>query len=169
MDVPGVANVAIWGERIRLQAIEVVPEWMRDHGVTLNEVMEATADALDAGLLFYSEGAMIGTGGWIETSNRRYGVRHILPITSPEEMGKVVVADRNGKRVLLSDVAKVVEDHQQMVGDAIINDDIGLMLIVEKLPWGNTRDITRGVEAALEKLKPGMPNVTIDTEIFHAT
>lgn len=166
LDVPGVANVAIWGERIRLQAIEVVPEWMRDHGVTLNEVMEATADALDAGLLFYSEGAMIGTGGWVETSNRRYGVRHILPISSPDEMGKVVVADRNGKRVLLSDVAKVVEDHQQMVGDAIINDDVGLMLIVEKLPWGNTRDITRGVEAALEKLKPGMPNVTIDTEIF---
>ncbi len=24
--VPGVANVAIWGERIRLQAVEVVPE-----------------------------------------------------------------------------------------------------------------------------------------------
>lgn len=166
LDVPGVANVAIWGERIRLQAVEVVPEWMREHGVTLDEVMEATADALDAGLLFYSPGAMIGTGGWIETSNQRYGVRHILPITSPEDLGKVAVADRFGKRVLLSDVAKVVEDHQQMVGDAIINDDVGLMLIVEKLPWGNTRDITRGVEAALEKLKPGMPDVTIDTEIF---
>ena len=166
MDVPGVAHVAIWGERIRLQAVEVVPEWMQQHNVTLQEVMEATADALDAGLLFYSDGAMIGTGGWIETENNRYGVRHVLPITNPDDLAKVVVRNENNNPILLSDVAKVVEDHQQMIGDAIINDDIGLMLIVEKLPWGNTRDITNGVEAAIDQLRPGLPNVKIDTEIF---
>ena len=166
MDVPGVAHVAIWGERIKMQVVQVVPEWMQEHGVTLQEIMEATADALDAGLLFYSDGAMIGTGGWIETNSKRYGIRNVLPITNPEDLAKVVVTDKNGTKVLLSDVAKVVEDHQQMVGDAIINDDIGLMLIVEKLPWGNTKDITEGVEAAIDKLKPGLPGVEIDTEIF---
>ncbi|MCB0613896.1 MAG: efflux RND transporter permease subunit [Lewinellaceae bacterium] len=164
--VPGVANVAIWGERIRLQAVEVVPERMIEYGVTLDEVMEATADALDAGLLFYSPGAMIGTGGWIETDDRRLGIRNILPINKPEDLGKVVVGTRNGVKVRLSDVAEVVEDHQQMAGDAIINDSIGLMLIVEKLPWGNTKDITEGVETALAKLAPGLPGVDIDTEIF---
>ena len=164
--VPGVANVAIWGERIRLQAVEVVPERMVEYGVSLDEVMEATADALDAGLLFYSPGAMIGTGGWIETDDRRLGVRNILPINKPEDLGKVVVGTKNGVKVRLSDVAEVVEDHQQMAGDAIINDSIGLMLIVEKLPWGNTKDITEGVEAALAKLAPGLPGVDIDTEIF---
>ena len=94
--VPGVANVAIWGERIRLQAVEVVPEKMVEYGVSLDEVMEATADALDAGLLFYSPGAMIGTGGWIEANDRRMGVRNILPINKPEDLGKVVVGTRNG-------------------------------------------------------------------------
>ncbi|MCB0598453.1 MAG: efflux RND transporter permease subunit [Lewinellaceae bacterium] len=164
--VPGVANVAIWGERIRLQAVEVVPEKMVEYGVSLDEVMEATADALDAGLLFYSPGAMIGTGGWIEANDRRMGIRNILPINKPEDLGRVVVGTRNGVKVMLSDVAEVVEDHQQMAGDAIINDSIGLMLIVEKLPWGNTKDITEGVEAALARLAPGLPGVDIDTEIF---
>lgn len=164
--VPGVANVAIWGERIRLLAVEVVPERMLQYDVTLNEVMEATADALDVGLLFYSDGAMIGTGGWFENSNKRYGIENVLSITSPDDLGKVWVDTKNGVKVRLSDVAEVVEDHQQMAGDAIINDSIGLMLIVEKLPWGNTRDITRGVEAAIDKLKPGLPGVDIDTEIF---
>jgi CzcA family heavy metal efflux pump len=166
LDVPGVAHVAIWGERIRMQVVQVVPEWMQEHNVTLQEVMEATADALDAGLLFYSDGAMIGTGGWIETNNKRYSIRHVLPIENPDDLAKVVVTEKNGTKILLSDIAKVVEDHQQMVGDAIINDDIGLMLIVEKLPWGNTRDITNGVEAAIEKIKPGLPGVKIDTTIF---
>ncbi|MCB9295641.1 MAG: efflux RND transporter permease subunit [Lewinellaceae bacterium] len=166
LDVPGVAHVAIWGERIELQAVEVVPERMQRYGVTMQDVMEATADALDAGLLFYSTGAMIGTGGWVETPDKRYGVRHILPINRPEDLGEVVVKTHNGQKVYLQDVAKLVVDHQQMSGDAIINDTVGLMLIVEKLPWGNTRDITAGVEAAIDKLRPGLPGVKIDTEIF---
>ena len=166
LDVPGVAHVAIWGERIELQAVEVVPEWMQQYGVTMQDVMEATADALDAGLLFYSSGAMIGTGGWVETETNRYGVRHILPINRPEDLGEVVVKTHNGQKVYLENVAKLVVDHQQMSGDAIINDTVGLMLIVEKLPWGNTRDITEGVEAAIAKIEPGLPGVKIDTEIF---
>lgn len=166
LDVPGVANVAIWGERIRLQAVEVVPEWMQKYGVTMEEVMKATSEAVDAGLLFFEESSIIPKGGWIETNSKRYGVRHVLPIRNPDDLGKVLVKTVNGQPVRLNDVAKVVEDHQQMPGDAIINDDIGLMLIVEKLPWGNTRDITRGVEAAIEKMKPGLPGVEIDTAIF---
>ena len=31
------------------------------------------------------------------------------------------------------------------------------MLIVEKLPWANTLDVTKGVEEALDELRPGLP------------
>src|SRR5437773_11450802 len=53
-----------------------------------------------------------------------------------------------------------------MVGDAIINDGPGLLLIVEKFPWANTLQVTRGVEAALDALRPGLPDVEIDSTIF---
>src|SRR5437773_11893684 len=53
-----------------------------------------------------------------------------------------------------------------MVGDAIINDGPGLLLIVEKFPWANTLQVTRGVEAALDTLRPGLPDVEIDSTIF---
>ena len=43
----------------------------------------------------------------------------------------------------VGDVADVVVDHQLLSGDAVINDGPGLMLIVEKLPWGNTLDVTQ--------------------------
>ena len=36
----------------------------------------------------------------------------------------------------------------------LINDCPGLMLIVEKFPWANTLDVTRGVEAAFEEMAP---------------
>src|SRR5262249_6778252 len=52
------------------------------------------------------------------------------------------------------------------IGDAVINDQAGLMMIVEKLPWANTLDVTRGVEAALEALRPGLAGIEIDAKIF---
>ena len=57
----------------------------------------------------------------------------------------------DGKPLTLGDVAELEWGPQGMIGDAVINDGPGLMLIVEKFPWGNTLDITRGVEAALER------------------
>jgi CzcA family heavy metal efflux pump len=165
--VPGVANVAIWGERLQMLQVQVEPHRMQARGVTLDEVMEATANALDAGLLQFSNGAVIGTGGFIETPNQRMSVQHVLPIVGPRDLARVTVGvDRQGRTIQLDDVAKVVEDHQPLIGDAVINDGDGLMLIVEKLPWGNTLEVTRGVEAALEELKPGLAGIEIDTTIF---
>jgi Cu/Ag efflux pump CusA len=40
------------------------------------------------------------------------------------------------------------------------------MLIVEKLPWANTLDVTKGVENALAALKPGLGDLQIDSKIF---
>ena len=162
--VPGVANIAIWGERLKMLQVQVDPERLRDKNVTLDDVMETTADALDVGLLKYSSGAHIGTGGWIDTPNQRLGVRNVLPIITPADLARVRV--KNNKDLTLGDVAEVKEDHQPLIGDAIVNGHPGLLLVVEKFPWGNTLEITRGIDEALQALKPGLPDVTIDAHIF---
>jgi Cu/Ag efflux pump CusA len=134
--------------------------------------MEASSDALDVGMLKHSSGHEIGTGGFIDTPNQRLGVRHILPNLTPEELAKMPIekakgAPKDSPMVRLGDVATIVRDTQpHMNGDAIINGGIGLMLIVEKLAWGNTMEVTRGVEAALEQMRPGLPGIEIDTTIF---
>ena len=168
MMVPGVANVAIWGDRWNVLQVHVDAERMRKNDVTLAGVMEATSDALDVGMLKHVSGHEIGTGGFIDTPNQRLGVRHILPNLTPEVLGKMPVEVPDGHApVLLRDVSTTVRDTQpHLNGDAIINDGIGLMLIVEKLAWGNTMEVTRGVEAALEQMRPGLPGIQIDTQIF---
>jgi CzcA family heavy metal efflux pump len=166
MDVPGVANVAVWGDRKRQLQVQVDPERLQAYNLSLDEVSKATADALDVGLLTFSNGASIGTGGFIDTPNQRLGVRHVLPITSPDELARVAVRVRDGTTLRLGDVAEVTEGHPPLIGDAVINGGEGLLLIVEKFPWANTLDVSLGVEAALETLKPGLPGVDIDTTIF---
>jgi CzcA family heavy metal efflux pump len=165
--VPGVANVPIWGEQLEQLQIQTDPDKLRANGVSLDQVMNASADALDAGLLQFSDGGFIGTGGAIETPNQRLNIEHTLAIRTPEDLAKVPVGTKpDGSPLLLRDVAEVKIDHQPLIGDAVINGGPGLMLIVEKLPWANTLDVTRGVEAAMKELGPGLPGVEVDTTIF---
>ncbi len=167
--VRGVANVAIWGERIQMPQIQVDPQRMAANGVTVDEVLQTTSDTLDSGMIQYSSGATIGTGGFLETPNQRLFIRHVQPILTPDDLARVAVDGANssdGKPVLLSDVANVVEDTWPMIGDAVINDGPGLLLIVERFPWANTLEVTNGVEAAIDELRPGLPGIDIDTTIF---
>jgi CzcA family heavy metal efflux pump len=169
LGVPGVANVAIWGERVKMPQVQVDPQRMLAHNVSLDQVMEGTADALDVGILYFSKGAVIGTGGYIQTPNQRLGIRHVLAISSPEDLAQVPLAGQhlaNGAPVRLGDVANVVWDTWPLFGDAVVNAGPGLMLVVEKFPWANTLDVTRGVEAALDQLRPGLPGVEMDPNIF---
>lgn len=166
LSVPGVANVAIWGERIEMLQVQVEPARLRENGVSVQQVMDATSDALEAGLMSHSEGAMIGTGGFIDSPNQRIGVRHILPIVDPNTLGEVSLAGHGGKDLQIKDVAKMVWGHQPLVGDAVINGGPGLLLIVEKFPWANTLQVTKGVDDALAALQPGLPNLDIDSQIF---
>lgn len=175
LQVPGVANAPIWGERIQMLSVQADRERMKAHNVTLDEVMTTTADALEAGLLQFSEGSLIGTGGFVEGTNERINIRHKLPIESVDDLAQIPLTRKDGPPIKLADVANVIETPPPMVGDAVIGvgkpgagfePGPGLMMIVEKLPWANTLDVTRGVEEAIEALKPGLPGLEIDTTIF---
>src|SRR5262245_61102030 len=154
MGVPGVANVAVWGQRERQLQVQVNPEQLQAKGVTLQQVVETTGEALWVSPLSFVESSSPGTAGWIDTPNQRLGIRHLLPIVTPEDLAKVSVVDSKG--LLLGDVAKVVEDHQLLIGDAVVDNGPGLLLVIEKFPGANTLDVTRDVEAAFEALRPGL-------------
>ena len=166
--VPGVANVAIWGERLKMPQVLVQPKKLAAEGVTLDEVMTATADAVDSGILKFSNGAVIGRGGFIDTPSQRLQIQSALPVLTPQDLARVTVAKRGGRVLTLSDVAQVSEGHQPLIGDAVIGDGPGLMLVIEKFPWANTIQLTHGVEQALDELRPGLPGLEMDPRIFQA-
>ncbi len=155
MAVPGVANVAIWGQRDRQLQVLVDPDRLRAHNVTLADVERSTRDAV-----------AVVAGGFVDTPNQRLPVAHMAAITRPLDLARVPVAFRNGAPLQLSTVAEVVEGFPPPIGDAIINDGPGILLIIEKQPEGNTLDVTREVEAALSALKPALRDVEIDSTIF---
>jgi CzcA family heavy metal efflux pump len=155
MSVPGVANVAVWGQRDRQFQVLVDPDRLAANGVSLDEITRAATDAVT-----------ISGGGFLDSPNQRLPVRHLSPVETPDDLARTVIRFTNGASLRIGDVADVVSDHAPPIGDAVINDGPGLLLIVEKQPWGNTLEVTRQVEAALEALKPGLAGVDIDPTIF---
>jgi CzcA family heavy metal efflux pump len=164
MGLPGVANVAIWGERMRQLQVQVDPERLRDEGITLMQIIKTTGNSLWASPLSFLEASTPGTGGWIDTPNQRLGIRHILPIQTAEDLAQVPIEGAPSKR--LGGVARVVEDHQPLIGDAIIEETPSLMLVVEKFPWANTKEVTQDVEEALVDLQPALSGIKIDPNLF---
>ena len=164
--VPGVANVLIYGERLQQRHVQVDPELLAKYGVSLTDVMETTANALDAGVLQFAQAFTVGTGGFVESSDGRMNVRNVQPIVTEGDLAQVAVEKANGQVVRLSDLGNVVEDHIPLWGDALIDQRPGLMLIVQKLPRANTLEVTHGVEDAMDEMRPGLPGITIQTDLF---
>jgi CzcA family heavy metal efflux pump len=168
--VDGVADVYIWGERMKMLTVEADPQLMRRHGVSLDRVMEAVSEATDFGLLEYTPGAQGQAHGFIETDSNRFYLNNSISFElTPEKLSQIPIYNnkkQDGSPLLVSDIAQVTWVHQPLIGDAVIDGEEGLLLIVAKMPWGNTLEVTEGVEKVLEEMKPGLPGIEIDTTIF---
>ena len=166
LGVAGVANVSIWGHRDRQLQVQVDPERLRTEDVTLSQVIETAGNALWVSPLSFVEASTPGTGGFIDTANQRLPVQHLSPISTADDLARVRVEGTNGRRLRLGDVADVVEGHQPLIGDAVVNDGEGLLLVVEKFPEANALDVTRGVEGAIASMQPGLSGLTFDTTVY---
>lgn len=166
MGIPGVANVAIWGQRDRQLQVQVDSARLRRNGLNLNQVLTTTGNALWVSSLSFVEASTPGTGGFIDTTTQRLSIQHVLPITTAKDLSAVTVEDTPGRTLRLGQVADVVEDHQPLIGDAVVGAGPGLMLVVEKFPNADTRAVTTAVEQAMDELRPGLSGVRIDTGVY---
>ena len=155
MAVPGVAKVAVWGQRDRQLQVLVDPDRLRASGVTLAEVRAAAGDAV-----------LVGGGGFVDTPNQRLAVQQTGTVQTAADLARAIVKQAGEAPVRIGDVARVVDGFNAPIGNAIIDDGPGIMLIVEKQPTANTLELTRAVEAAFAELKPGLKDVKVDTTIF---
>ena len=164
--VPGVANVTIWGQRDQQLQVLVDPARMASHQVSLEQVINTAGDAMWTSPLTFVEASSPGADGFIDIPNQRLSVQHVLPIRSARDLAAVPVEDTGGTPLRLSAVATVVEDHPALRGDAVLQSGAGFLLVVEKFPGANTLAVTRGIDAAMADLKPGLAGVSVDTSIF---
>ncbi len=167
--VSGVSTVAIWGQRERQLQVLVDPAKLREKNVTIEQVVSSTGNALWVSPLTFLEASTPGTGGFIDTANQRLGIQHNLPVIEPKDLATIAIDDTSGAPLTLGDVATVVEDHQPLIGDAVVGDDGKFLIVVEKLPNADTLKVARDVEEVLKTLRPGLVGLDLDSTVFRPT
>ena len=108
LTIPGVSQVIVMGgERKQFQVL-VDPNNLIRYGVTLQEVKTALR-----------ESNQNTAGGYLdEQGPNEYLVRAIGRVKTIDEIGRIVVVQREGQSVRLSQVARIVEGPQVKRGDS---------------------------------------------------
>jgi len=148
--IAGVSQVIAIGGEVR--TLRVVPDTARmaQFGVSLTQIEQALSGF----------GSNVG-GGFIDLNSREYLIRHLGRGASGEalatQLAGIAVAWRDGRAVLLEQVARVAFAPGLKRGDAGHNGEPAVVLSVQKQPQADTVELTRAVEAALAELGAGLP------------
>lgn len=169
LGLAGVANVSTFGQADRQLQVQVDPARLAANHVTLQQIIQTAGNSQLVSPLTYLEGSTPGTGGFLEGPNQRLTIRHVLPFGTPKDLGQVPVQGVNGPPLQLGQVASVVEDHQPLIGNALVNGRPGLVLVVQKLPSASVPAVTHEIDGALGELRPGLQGVNIDSSLFRAS
>ena len=144
--VPGVAGIDAIGGYIKQFNVEPDPRRLVAYGLTFHDVIQA----LEANNL--STGA-----GYVEHNGEAYVVRATGRISRLDEIGQIVVGEREGVPVYAHDVAQVKLGQEMRTGSASENGHevvvgTALMLIGE-----NSRTVANAVRIRLEEINKSLP------------
>lgn len=157
MAIPGVADVNVFGGKVRQLQVQVEPEKMIKYGISLLQVEEAVKKATG-----------VRGNGFIENKNQRIVINTEGQATTPDKLAMVALLHKNGQTIRLGDIGKVVEGAVPSISAAAINEETGVYLSVQGQLGANTHGVTLAIEKALQELKPTLQaeNVTLHEGLF---
>lgn len=155
--IPGVADVNVFGGKVRQFQVQVDPEKMVRYGVSLIQIEEAVKKATG-----------VRGNGYIENKNQRIVINTEGQSSTPEKLALATLAHKNGQTIRLGDIGKVTEAAAPSISAASINEETGIYLSVQGQLGANTHSVTKAIEQALNELKPSLAaeNVTLHEGLF---
>ncbi|MFZ6773323.1 efflux RND transporter permease subunit [Undibacterium sp. SXout7W] len=163
--VSGVADVVSFGGTVKEYQVQVDPNALKRYSVTLDQVNQALAN----------NSSNVG-GGTIRRGDEALVVRGIGLFSRKEDIGQVIVSAKNGKTVLIADVADVSITNRQRSGIVSYNKGDSYVLgIVQMTKGGNAAKIIDELKKKIEVVNTKLPKgvklkqIYDRTELLHHT
>lgn len=152
--LPQVSQATILGDRDYEISIEVSESALREYGLSMDEVSSAIRIA-----------SVDMPGGAIRTDTGRIQLRTREQAFTGSDYGSIVLrSNRDGTRLLVSDVANVVDGFVETENFSRFDGNRSLSIQVLATPEQNVLDIERAVSAYIEERKPTLPaGVSVDS------
>lgn len=149
--VPGVSEAASIGGFVREYQVDVDPEAMRAHGVTIDQVAQAVRMSnLDTG------------ARTIEINRVEYIVRSIGFLGSLEDIENTVVANRSHTPIRVGDVAKVGLGPAQRRGTLDFGGAETAGGVVVARFGANPLEVIERVKTKIDEIQPGLPRRVLE-------
>jgi len=155
--IQGVADVNVFGGKVRQLQVQVDPEKMVRYGVSLTQIETAIKNSTG-----------VRGNGFIENKNQRIIINTEGQSTNPEQLSQATLFHKNGQSIRLGDIGKVVEGATPSISAAAINEESGIYLSVQGQLGANTYAVTKAIEKSLQEIKPALSaqNVTLHDALF---
>lgn len=153
--VPGIIRITSHGGERRQYEVALNPDQMRTYQVSLDEVVDALGKSNEN-----------FSGGFITGTATEMDVRGLGRINSLEDVGRVVVAVREGVPVLVRDIAEVRDGAMVRRGIARVNGQEAVVMTVAKQFGADTLTVTEKAQNALAELRPFMPTGVVIRTFF---
>jgi len=155
--VPGVADVNVFGGEVRQLQIQLHPDALRRHGLSLEEI------ALAAGRATGMRGS-----GFVENENQRISLQLAGLPEAADTLRQVVLARKDGVNLTLGDVATVADAPRPPIGAATIGGEPALVMMVIGQYGANTLSVSRRVEAVLDEFQQilGKQDIRLNPRLF---
>ncbi len=155
--IPGVADVNVFGGKVRQFQVQADPEKMVRYGVSLTQIEEAVKKATG-----------VRGNGFIENKNQRIVINTEGQSTTPERLALSTLLHKNGQTIRIGDIGNVVEGAAPSISAASINEETGVYLSVQGQLGANTHAVTQEIEDALQEIKPSLTaeNITLHEGLF---
>lgn len=146
LEIPGVAQVTLYGGDDLQQQIWVDPEKLRRRGVSLQAVADAAAQA-----------SATAPGGFLIGGGQETLIRVDGSARSGDDLAAAIVKSADGQPLKLSELASIRAGGALRRGDASFNGQPAVVLMVNKQPDVDTPSVTRAVEERIAAISRTMP------------
>lgn len=144
--VDGVASSTVTGGQQRAIIVDVDPDRLRAHHMSLNDVERRIAQE-----------NLNQPAGIAKQSNTEYTIRSLGWFISPEEIAQIPLGSFDGQLVSLGDVAAVRDSHTETRLYSRLNSEPAVALTITKQSGANTVSTAQGVFDRIEKIKKLYP------------